>query len=106
MLMQRSPNPAAWNYRLAIEFDHVRAELRSPDRTDRLATTVSHWALPTDRYVPRVFLGHTLAELLDTPFDKLSATPSVGPRKLDVLIGVLRRAAEVVPKETSNGNGH
>jgi hypothetical protein len=94
----------AWVYRLSEEFDVVVEEMRDREAA-RLHTTLGHWALPTDRHLPRTLLGYTLAELIETPFVQLVSTPGVGPKKLDMLLKVLKRAARTSLTPGSR-NGH
>jgi hypothetical protein len=82
------------DYKLRGSFEAVRKTLLFPERADRLDKPLAYWALPNDRRLPLTFLGRTLRDLLDTPFDALCATPGVGQKKIQSLIKLLHRAAK------------
>jgi hypothetical protein len=104
----------AVDYRLLSSFEEICAELRKPECEERLTKPLGHWALPNDRRLPWAFLHRTVAELIDTPFEELSATPGIGQKKLRSLIDLLQRvvrdepgAAEKKPAAPApSSNGH
>ncbi|RMF99970.1 MAG: hypothetical protein D6741_07575 [Planctomycetota bacterium] len=71
--------------------------------------TLAFWALPTDRRLPLALLGHSLGEILNTPFVEIASTPGIGRKKLAGLILLLRRAASTdvseLPAEGRDGGG-
>ena len=70
------------DYRLLSNFESVRKQLMQPQYNDRLEKPLAYWALPNDRRLPLAFLGRTLSDLLETPFEELTATPGVGQKKI------------------------
>jgi hypothetical protein len=53
--------------------------------------------MPNDRRLPLAFLGRTIKDLLDTPFEELSATPGIGQKKISSLVKLLSRATKDHP---------
>jgi hypothetical protein len=90
---------SAEEYKLIGNFHAVRKTLRQDRFADRIERPLAYWALPNDRRLPLAFLGRTLRELLDTPFEDLAATPGIGQKKIGTLIKLLYRAT----KEQSRG---
>ena len=88
----------AVDYRLLSSFEEICAELRKPDCAERLGKPLGHWALPNDRRLPWAFLHRSVNELIDTPFEELSATPGIGQKKLRSLIDLLHRVARDEPE--------
>jgi hypothetical protein len=84
---------------LISRFESLRAMLLSEPFQDRLRQPLAFWALPTDRRLPLVLLGRTLADLLNTPFAELSATSGIGQKKMRSLVKLLTRAANAGPVE-------
>lgn len=80
-------------------FESLRRILTSGEYTDHLDKPLAYWALPTDRRLPLAFLGRTLEDLLNTPFDELSNTPGVGQKKIGAFVKLLARAADTDPSE-------
>lgn len=88
---------AAEEYKLLSGFEDVRKKLLSEDYADRLDKPLAYWALPNDRRLPLAFLGRSLKDLLNTPFEELSATPGIGHKKIASLVRLLHRATEELP---------
>ncbi|HTN73993.1 MAG TPA: hypothetical protein VL096_02055 [Pirellulaceae bacterium] len=65
---------------------------------------LAYWALPNDRRLPLAFLGRTLQDLLQTPFEQLSATPGIGQKKITSLVKLLHRATNDNPPTVPFGN--
>lgn len=86
---------------LVSEFEEIRKQmLDDPQRFEVLRNkTLAFWALPSDRRLPLALLGHTLGEVVNTPFVELASTPGIGRKKLGGLILLLRRAAATDPSE-------
>lgn len=74
-------------------FEKLRNILLSQSRDEWLALPLAHWARPTDRNLPFVMLNRSLGEILQTPFEELYSTPSVGPKKIVGLMHLLERGA-------------
>jgi hypothetical protein len=85
------------DYKLRGSFEAVRKTLFSPDYADRLDKPLAYWALPSDRRLPLAFLGRTVGNLLETPFEELFSTPGVGQKKIQSLIKLLHRAVRDIP---------
>jgi hypothetical protein len=85
------------DFKLRGTFEAVRKTLLEPPLEDRLDKPLAYWALPKDRRLPLAFLGRSVRDLLDTPFDALCATPGVGQKKIQSLIKLLNRAIKEVP---------
>ena len=85
------------NVKLSSEFDRLRETLLRDEFADHLNRPLAFWALPNDRRLPLAFLGRTLRDLLQTPFDDLSATPGIGQKKTGTLIELLARATKKQP---------
>jgi hypothetical protein len=80
-------------YRLLAEFEQLKVDLADErHRADRLRT-LAHWARPLDRGLPHALLGKSVDEVLGSSFWNLSATPGIGPKKIEMLICLLRRVA-------------
>jgi hypothetical protein len=90
------------DYKLRGSFEAVRRTLLAPERADRLDKPLAYWALPNDRRLPLAFLGRSIRELLDTPFEALCGTPGVGHKKIQSLIKLLHRAAKEGHSTTSS----
>lgn len=74
-------------------FHTLRERLLGEPAAERLDKPLAYWALPTDRRLPVVFMQRTVRELVETPFDRLFATPGIGAKKISGLIDLLDRAA-------------
>lgn len=79
------------------QYEGLRTILLSDAYRDHLDRPLAYWALPADRRLPLAFLGRTLRELLNTPFETLSASPGIGQRKLASFVTLLARAANTDP---------
>jgi hypothetical protein len=64
---------------------------------------LAYWALTNDRRLPLAFLGRTLRDLLETPFEDLAATPGIGQKKIGTLITLLGRATKLQPRAAIDG---
>jgi hypothetical protein len=89
---------SAEEYKLIGSFETVRKTLRKDRFSDRLDRPLAYWALPNDRRLPLAFLGRTLRELLETPFEELADTPGIGQKKIGTLIKLLQRATKEQPR--------
>ncbi len=88
---------SAGEYLLVGDFHALRKRLLQDEFADRLDKPLVYWALPSDRRLPLAFLGRTLSDLLDTPFEELLGTPGVGQKKIASLIMLLTRATKFMP---------
>lgn len=96
-MIQLKKSLAVECYRLSTSFDAVRKVLLEARYADRLNKPLAYWALPNDRRLPLAFLGRTLTDLLNTPFEQLSATPGIGQKKITSLVKLLHRATRDEP---------
>ena len=80
------------DYNSVVHFERLRKRLLEENDAERLQKPLAYWALASDRRLPFAFLGRTLNELLNTPFEELLATPGVGHKKIASLITLLVRA--------------
>lgn len=96
-----SKSSSADRYRLRDAFTAVRAVLLDERYSSRLNRSLAYWALPADRRLPVALLDRSLHEIVQTPFDRLAATPGIGQKKLATLVVLLRRAAD----ESSDAEG-
>jgi hypothetical protein len=94
-----SKAPSVEDFRLTSGFENLRKTLLADQYTDRLDKPLAFWALPSDRRLPLAFLGRTLRDLLQTPFDELLATRGVGKKKISSLVKLLGRVAASKPVE-------
>jgi hypothetical protein len=94
---------SAEEYKLIGSFDAVRKTLREERFVDRLDRPLAYWALPNDRRLPLAFLGRTLRDLLESPFEDLADTPGIGQKKIGTLIKLLYRATKAQPRGTGDG---
>ncbi len=85
------PNSAE-EHKLVSSFEAIRKTLLQDEYRDRLDKPLAYWALPNDRRLPLAFLGRSLNELLETPFDDLTATRGIGHKKISSLVKLLHRA--------------
>ncbi len=90
--MKLSRTSAVADYRLVQRFEAIRRRLLEARYADRWDKPVAYWALPADRRLPLAFLDRTVRDLLNTPFDRLYATPGVGRQKIAALLKLLVRA--------------
>ena len=84
-------------YKIVSSFHTLRKTLLEEKFRDRLEKPLAYWALPNDRRLPLAFLGRTIKDLLDTPFEELSATPGIGQKKISSLVKLLSRATKDQP---------
>ena len=82
---------------IVSRFEGLRKILLAEAYADHLDKPLAYWALPTDRRLPLALLGRSLADLLNTPLAKLSATPGIGRKKTASLVQLLARAANTDP---------
>jgi hypothetical protein len=80
-------------------YESLRKILLSDHYAEHLEKPLAYWALPTDRRLPLAFLGRTLQDLLNRPFDELAATPGIGQKKIRSFVKLLSRAANTDPSE-------
>jgi hypothetical protein len=85
------------DYKIVSSFQSLRKTLMDDKFADRLEKPLAYWALPNDRRLPLAFLGRTIKDLLDTPFEELSATPGIGQKKISSLVKLLSRATKDHP---------
>ena len=103
MQMKSNRATSVDDYKLLSSFEAVRKTLLSPNYTDRLEKPLAYWVLPNDRRLPLAFLPRPLQDLLETPFEDLSATPGVGQKKISSLVKLLHRATEEQTPSTPYG---
>lgn len=85
------PNSAE-EHKLVSSFEAVKKTLLQEEFKDRLDKPLAYWALPNDRRLPLAFLGRSITDLLETPFDDLTATRGIGHKKISSLVKLLHRA--------------
>ena len=85
------------DYKLNSSFDEVRGILLEDKYCDRMQKPLAYWALPNDRRLPLAFLGRTLNDLLQTPFNELVSTAGIGRMKISSLVMLLHRATKDQP---------
>ena len=90
-------------YKLVSSFQSLRKTLLEDKYADRLDKPLAYWALPNDRRLPLAFLGRTLRDLLDTPFEELSSTPGIGQKKISSLMKLFSRAIKDQPPQVPFG---
>src|SRR4029079_8031849 len=95
---------SAEDYKIVSSFQTVRKTLLDEKFADRLEKPLAYWAMPNDRRLPLAFLGRTIKDLLETPFDELSATPGIGQKKISSLVKLLSRATKDHPPEVPIGD--
>jgi hypothetical protein len=95
--MKLTRSTSVLEYKLVSSFENVRKKLLQPKFADRLEKPLAYWALSGDRRLPLAFMGRTLRDLLDTPFEELYATPGIGQKKIHSLIDLLNRATKDQP---------
>ncbi len=92
---------SAEDYKLITSFEAVKQILLDDRYSDRMERPLAFWALPNDRRLPLAFLGRTLGDLLNTPFEELSATPGIGQKKIYSLVRLLHRTTNQEPPAAS-----
>lgn len=75
-------------------YESVRQRLLNHRDRERLDLPLACWVQPGDRSLPMVFMGRTVQQMLDTPFDQILATRGVGHKKICLLVELLQRVAE------------
>ena len=95
--MRMAKASSAEEFKLISSFEAVRKTLLDQRFADRMEKPLAYWALPNDRRLPLAFLGRTLNDLLQTPFEQLSATPGIGQKKITSLVKLLHRATNDNP---------
>ena len=85
---------SAERYRLRDAFCAARDRVLNCVPSHTLARSVAYWALSADRRLPVALLDRPVREILETPFERLAATPGIGLKKIAMLITLLRRAAD------------
>ncbi len=88
---------SAEDYKIVSSFQTVRKTLLDEKYADRMERPLAYWAMPNDRRLPLAFLGRTIKDLLDTPFEELSATAGIGQKKISSLVKLLSRATKDHP---------
>jgi len=76
------------------QFEHLRSVLLQEEYRLHLNKPLAFWALPTDRRLPLAFMNRSLGDLLNTSFDELCHTPSIGEKKIRSLLKLLGRVAQ------------
>ncbi len=94
---------SAEEHKLVSSFESVRRTLLQEEFRDRLDKPLAYWALPNDRRLPLAFIGRSLGDLLNTPFDALSATRGIGQKKISSLVKLLHRATSDTPPAVPYG---
>lgn len=82
------------DFQLTSGFERERQKLLDAQFADRLTKPLAFWARSNDRHLPLAFMGRSVGELIDTPFQDLYATPGVGPKKIASLLRLLERVSE------------
>ncbi len=59
---------------------------------DRWERPLDYWVLQNDRRLPLPLLGRSVRDLAQSPFEQLTATPGIGPKKMRMLLELLVRA--------------
>lgn len=95
--MQLNKSTAVMDYKLVTEFDELRQQLAQKKFADRIKKPLAYWAVASDRRLPLAFMGRSLKELLDTPFDELFCTAGIGQKKIRTFLMLLHRAAQPKP---------
>ena len=81
------------------QFEHLRSVLLQKEYQQHLNKPLAFWTLPTDRRLPLAFLNRTLYDILNTSFDDLCHTPSIGEKKIRSLLTLLARVAQTKEEE-------
>ena len=90
-------------YKLISTFERLRTKLLEDKYADRIERPLAYWALPSDRRLPLAFLGRSIRDLLQTPFEELSATAGIGQKKISSLVKLLARATKDQPPDEPFG---
>src|SRR5215471_19625062 len=84
------------DFKQIASYQSLRKQILDEGGTEHLERPLAYWALPGDRRLPTAFLGRPLGELLNLPFEELSATPGIGRKKLGSFLKLLRRAMKPI----------
>lgn len=95
--MQLNKSTAVMDYKLVTAYESLRKRLLTAKFNDRLDKPLAFWAIASDRRLPLAFMGRTLRDLLNTPFDELFATAGIGQKKIRTFLMLLNRAAQPKP---------
>ncbi|MFO0816677.1 MAG: hypothetical protein U1A77_01970 [Pirellulales bacterium] len=79
---------------LRNHFAVARATLLANASAIQLDRPLSYWALPADRRLPVALLDRPLRDIVQTPFDRLAATPGIGQKKLGTLVLLMERVID------------
>ena len=101
--MKMAKATSADAHKLTSSYHLVRKTLLTDKYRDRMGKPLAYWALPNDRRLPLAFLGRTLGDLLETPFQELCSTPGIGEKKIGALVLLLKRAAKNDPPSVPFG---
>ncbi|HQU47478.1 MAG TPA: hypothetical protein PK867_32035, partial [Pirellulales bacterium] len=85
------------DYKLVTGYESLRKKLLTAKFNDRLDKPLAYWVIGSDRRLPLAFMGRTLRDLLNTPFDELFATAGIGQKKIRTFLMLLNRAAQPKP---------
>lgn len=80
-------------HRLGAHFLELRETLSKNEYEKHLEKRLAFWVTPTDKRLPIALLGRKVGEILDMPLEELLRFPSIGEKKLNVLISLLLRVA-------------
>ena len=106
IFMSKTSASVVIDYQLLSGFNDVREKLLSLRSADHLDKPLAYWAQATDRHLPIALVNKTLRYMVETPFQQISQTPGVGPKKLSSLIALMWRAAEGTTAGDSAGLFH
>jgi hypothetical protein len=95
MLLNKST--AVVDYKLVTAFETLQARLLDEKYADRHDKPLAYWTVATDRRLPLAFMGRSLKDLLNTPFDELFSTAGIGQKKIRTFLMLLKRAAQAKP---------
>lgn len=95
--MKLNRTSAVVEYKLLSQFQRLQSALTEPQYAEHLQRPLAFWALPGDRRLPLAFMGRTIGEIVQTPFEELYATPGVGQKKIRSLLQLLDRAVREEP---------
>ncbi|MDA7949868.1 MAG: hypothetical protein MPJ24_00130 [Pirellulaceae bacterium] len=65
-----------------------------------LENSLAYWVLHTDRNLPKVFLRHSICDLLSFDFEELSQKRGIGKKKIDGLLSLLERTLQELESPT------
>jgi hypothetical protein len=66
----------------AAHFEQIRGVLLQEKFRPHRERPLAFWSLPSDRRLPLAFMGWSIQEILETPFEELASTPSIGEKKI------------------------